>query len=375
LNAGITFPALALILSLCASAPIVLPSQEPAQSSDVIKISTDLVFVDALAVNQRTGVLVGDLRRDDFQLYEDKVKQTITHFSQDRLPLALVLTFDAGAALLEEIPLKAELLATLKRLKPEDEVALMAFDFGRVRLIEDFSRDRELIADRLANLREEFRKKTSMGKVNAGIRPGSALNQAIYEAAILLNQRRQPGLRSAILAVTPEDQPAQLPFTGKSQRDVLAALLEPGVTVNGLILAGLKLGGFTPQINPINVMFARGSLRKYTEQTGGELVKAEGNNAGRKLNEAIERLRVRYSIGYLPSNEKWDGKFRQINLTVTPEVESREGKVIIHARKGYFANKQTQAASPGSGKSKAPGGKDPSGKPLDASESRRTAKR
>jgi VWFA-related protein len=372
LKSVIMIPASLLILLLCARAPVVLQPQEPTQSGDVIKISTDLVLVDALVINQRTGRVIGNLQPDDFQLYEDKVKQTITHFSQDRLPLALVLTFDAGVALLEEAPLKEELLVALQGLKPEDEVALMAFDFGRVRLIEGFSRDRKLISDRLANIREEFRQKTNIGKVNVGMRPGSALNQAIYEAATLLNQHHKPGLRTAIIAVTPDDQPAQFPFTGKSQKDVLEALLEPGTTVNGLILASLRVGGFTTRVNPLNMMFARGSLSKYAEQTGGDLVKIEGNNAGKKLSEAIERLRARYSLGYLPSNEKWDGKFRRIGLTVTPKVESREGKVIIQARKGYFANKPTQATIPGSGKSKGPGGKDPAVKPLDALESRRT---
>ena len=97
MKAVITIPALLLIVSLSALAPVVLPSQEPDQSIDTVKISTDLVLVDALVISQRTGGVVSNLRQDDFQLYEDKVRQTITHFSHDRLPLALVLTFDAAA--------------------------------------------------------------------------------------------------------------------------------------------------------------------------------------------------------------------------------------------------------------------------------------
>jgi hypothetical protein len=54
-------------------------------------------------------------------------------------------------------------------------------------------------------------------------------------------------------------------------------------------------------------------------------------------------LRARYSLGYLPTNEKWDGKYRRIKLAVIPEVEKREGKVIVQARKGYFAKILTQA--------------------------------
>jgi hypothetical protein len=173
-----------LILSLCARAPVISQSQEPIQAGVPIKISTDLVLVDALVTSQQTGRVINNLQVDDFQLYEDKIKQTITHFSQDRLPLALVLTFDVGGSLPEEMRLKKELLAALRGLKKEDEVAVMAFDFGRVRLIEDFSQDRELITDRVANIREEFQTKASLPPpkgVRVGMRPGSALNEAVYE--------------------------------------------------------------------------------------------------------------------------------------------------------------------------------------------------
>jgi VWFA-related protein len=308
----VVIPALLLILSLCARALVVSQSQEPIQSDVPIKISTDLVLVDALITNQQTGRVISNLHVDDFQLYEDKVKQTITHFSQDRLPLALVLTFDVGGSLPEEMLLKKELLSALQGLKPEDEVAVMAFDFGRVRLIEDFSRDRELITDRLANIREEFHSRASVpsprgGSVSIGMRPGSNLNEAVYEAATLLNQRHQPGLRTAIIVVAPEDKPLQFPFIGKSQKKVLEALIEPGTTVSGLVLPGL------PIINQPNLVTAplglisRGSVSKYAGETGGDLVKVEGSDAGKKLGQAIERLRARYSLGYLPTNEKWDG--------------------------------------------------------------------
>jgi VWFA-related protein len=340
-------PVFLLMILSCVQAPLVSQPQERPQSGDIIKISTDLVLVDALVTNQQTGRVIGNLQMDDFELYEDKVKQTITHFSQDRLPLALVLTFDIGALIPEEMLLRKELLAALRGLKAEDEVAVMAFDFGRVRLIEDFSRDRELITDRLANIREEFHRKASIpppNGVRVGMRPGSALNQAVYEAAILLNQRYRPGLRTAIVVVTPEDKPVQFPFIGKSQKKVLEALLEPGTTVNGLVLP--RHLPLPPPPNPVTApwgLISRGSVSKYAEETGGDLVKVEGSDAGKKLSQAIERLRARYSLGYLPSNEKWDGKYRRINLTVTAEVERREGKVIIQARKGYFAKKPIQA--------------------------------
>jgi VWFA-related protein len=365
MNRAIFIPAF-LLAMLCVQAPLVSQPQEPPQSGDTIKISTDLVLVDALVTSQQTGRVIGNLKADDFQLSEEKAKQTITYFSRDRLPLALVVAFDVRASARggwiperpEGLLLKKELLEAFQGLKPEDEVAVIAFDCAKARLIEDFSRDRELITDRLVNIWDEFLRKASTipparGRENICVATlsggsSSALNQAVYEAATRLNGHHRPGLRTAIIVASRVDKSLQLPFTGKSQKKVLEALLEPGTTVNGLIfpdpphLNHIDPVTMGPVTTPLGLL-SRSSVSKYVEETGGDLVKIEGIDAGKKLGQVIERLRARYSLGYLPTNEKWDGKYRRINLAVTPEVERREGKVIIQARKGYFAKKQTQA--------------------------------
>jgi VWFA-related protein len=361
-NRVILIPISLLAMLLCVQASLVSQPQEQPQSGDIIKLSTDLALVDALVTSQQTGRVIGNLQADDFQLYEDKVKQTITYFSQDRLPLVLVLAFDVlasarGGGMPERangLLLKKELLEALQGLKPEDEVAVIAFHCAKVLLIEDFSRDRELITDRLVNIGEEFLRKASTRVDRENICIGtlsgssSALNQAVYEAATMLNGHYRPGLRTAIIVASRMDKSLQLPFMGKSQKKVLEALLEPGTTVNGLVFPDIPRPHHIDSvtIDPVATpwgLLSRSSVSKYVEETGGDLVKIEGTDAGKKLGQAIEHLRARYSLGYLPTNEKWDGKYRRINLTVTPEVERREGKVIIQARKGYFAMKSTQA--------------------------------
>jgi len=351
--------ALLFILSLCALAPVVSQSQEPAQPVDTIKISTDLVVVDALVTSQRTGRVISGLKADDFQLYEDKVKQTITHFSRDRLPLALVVAFDVftiargvrSPSPPDELLLRKDLLEALQRLKPEDEVAVMPIDCAGARWIEDFSRDTELITHLLVNIWYEYLMKAypaTRGRACLGALSGStiAFNQAMYKAATLLNERRRPGLRTAIIVASRVDKSLRFPFS-KSQQMTLEALLELGTTVNGLVSPNLP-NHIAPVATPWRLL-SRSGVSKYVKETGGDLVKIEGIDAGKKLGQAIDRLRARYSLGYLPTNEKWDGKFRRISLTVTPEVEKREGKVIVQVRKGYFAKKPTHETAPDPG--------------------------
>src|SRR5437879_2486118 len=76
---------------------LVMQSVGPAHAQkkdDVIRVNTELVVVDAQVLNKKTGNIVGTLRRDDFQVYEDGVKQEIEYFSQDKLPLSIVMLFD-----------------------------------------------------------------------------------------------------------------------------------------------------------------------------------------------------------------------------------------------------------------------------------------
>ncbi|MDT5261083.1 MAG: hypothetical protein QOC61_87, partial [Acidobacteriota bacterium] len=56
---------------------------------EVIKTDVDLVVLDALVLQKKTGRVVGGLKREDFTITEDGVAQQLTHFSQNSLPLSV----------------------------------------------------------------------------------------------------------------------------------------------------------------------------------------------------------------------------------------------------------------------------------------------
>ena len=75
------------------------PTPTPESSAEVVKIDVDLVKIDALVLQKNTARIVGGLNKEDFLLYEDGIKQEITHFSQDQLPLSVVVAIDRGPGL------------------------------------------------------------------------------------------------------------------------------------------------------------------------------------------------------------------------------------------------------------------------------------
>ena len=56
------------------------PKQEPAAPEEVVRISTRLIQIDAVAVD-KDGKQVTDLKAEDFKILEDGKEQTITNFS------------------------------------------------------------------------------------------------------------------------------------------------------------------------------------------------------------------------------------------------------------------------------------------------------
>jgi len=77
------------------------PGTQQEKSSE-IKLAVDLVVLDALVMQQKTSRIVGNLKKEDFSLFEDGTKQQISYFSQDRLPLSVILIVDRAGCLERE---------------------------------------------------------------------------------------------------------------------------------------------------------------------------------------------------------------------------------------------------------------------------------
>jgi VWFA-related protein len=77
-----------------------------------------------------------------------------------------------------------------------------------------------------------------------------------------------------------------------------------------------------------------GTLRKFSEETGGATFFVNRENSFQKIFEQIaQELRTQYSIGYNSTNSARDGKFREIKII------PRSSNYVVRARKGYYAPK------------------------------------
>src|SRR5499426_250055 len=252
-------------------------AQTEVQQHETIKIKTDLVTLDALVTDKKTREIIRNLTLQDFELFEDDAKQQIEHFSQDKLPLSVVLLLDISPSVhpvIEEVHKGA--LQALEHLKPEDEVALMIFA-GTTELIQGFTKDRKLIAD-----------KVGLALTRDG--SGTRIHEAIGKAARQFKSATIPVSRRVVIVITDNQGSMKRKEDGVSEAEVKDAVIESGSTVCGVIVRSFLnvLDGILFQHPMMQEQFKRTSVNPHAELTGGEMTAANKETINARLGEMID---------------------------------------------------------------------------------------
>ncbi len=323
-----------LLALLSAMAPFAI-AQPPASGQaleETIRLSTDLVVLDVQVLDRKTGEILNGLRARDFELFEDGVRQEISHFSQDRLPLSVILLMDLSGSVspaLREIQSGA--LLALERFKEVDEVAVIAFS-SQTQLVQDFTRDRRLILDRIGKI-----EKTPV------IGQGTSLFEGLRVAAIHMDKAANPISRRVIIVVT-DNIAWEYHHSGLTEKEVSDQVYLSGSMVCGLVVEGAVTK--TEKMFSWNRPGADDAFRRkmsvdpFANQTGGEVLKSDKTQVNTRLALLIDHLRTRYSIGFSPRREQIDGNFHRVQLTLSAEARKRLGDAAIRARQGYFARQR-----------------------------------
>jgi VWFA-related protein len=313
--------------------PPAAPAMGGATSGDVdrMKLSVDLVLLDAQVLQQKTGRIVGSLKKEDFNLFEEGVRQQITHFSQDTLPLSVIILVDRGSCLDpfgEKV--RQATVESVGRLKPQDEVAVMAFH-NNVEVISGFTRDKDRIRAAMDNMLPHDEQ------------ANHCFNRAFYDAARYMGRAGNPDGRRVIIVITAVT--SSFDCEGPSGQEARLAVLESGSVVCGIIpkSTGQRLeSGAMRAVTGIGSIFKVKSshLKQLAEETGGEIMTDKPENLGHTFNELISHLRTRYSIGFVSTNAKRDGSFRKIKLEVSDGLKADPNKLVVKTRRGYLSARE-----------------------------------
>ena len=331
---GLLLSVLVMSLLIVASLTAQTPETNNRQDKiDAVKLNIDLVTLDAQVLRQKTDRIAWKLKQDDFVLYEDGIKQKITNFSQDTLPLSVILLIDRVGCLDPfRDDVKNAVKATLQQLKPEDEVAVMSF-----------STEVEVLSGFQANRSKTVAAFEDMPHIDS--LTGHCFNRAFFEAARYMRTAANPNGRRVIIMISGISEGANC--SGPSTEKTTTEVLESGSTVCGvLVRASVDITEHAIKHGIAGVAKAVGvgaiNVKSLVEETGGETIEGNPKNLEFKFDNLMTRIRTRYAIGYVSSNAKRDGTYRKLKVQIAPGAEKREGKLVVRTRRGYIAVKDNK---------------------------------
>src|SRR5262245_43165461 len=147
--------ALVAVLLAIASLRAQQPPDSHSEQGDAFRFKSGVDLVNVTAtVTDTSGRFVGDLRKEDFLVYEDGQPQTITHFNADRVPVSLGIVLDTSGSMAGDKIRSAQ--GALNRflydlLDRDDELFLYRFS-NFPTLVQDWTTDRAVLSRALARI-------------------------------------------------------------------------------------------------------------------------------------------------------------------------------------------------------------------------------
>ncbi len=311
------------------------PTPTPESSLEVVKVDVDLVKIDALVLQKNTARIVGGLQKEDFLLYEDGIKQEITHFSQDQLPLSVVVAIDRGPACpypLDVWSHEAHRAAreAIDSLKLVDEIAVMTFT-DSAKLMQPFTRNRMMIEHAFNNIPPPA-KTTNVAH---------CFNLMFADAAEYMLKASNPAGRRVIIVITSMTRLFDC-SNGPSNRAASAAIYESGAVVCAIIpkvfIQRVENAVQTVATRVNKVVAARYMDLEYlANETGGEVLANKPAKLDTTFQTLIDHLRSRYNLAFVSTNKQRDGTRRKLKLDLDPARQKSQGKLVIKARRSYIA--------------------------------------
>src|SRR6266545_2005883 len=118
---------------------------------DRIKIDTDMVNLDVTVIDQNNNP-VANLKKEDFSVYEDKVKQTVESVSREEVPVSFGLVIDTSGSMRSKLQSVSDAAVLLiKQMRRDDEAFVASFK-AEAELVQEFTDDRRELEDAIGDL-------------------------------------------------------------------------------------------------------------------------------------------------------------------------------------------------------------------------------
>jgi VWFA-related protein len=283
----------------------------PRQQGPIFGTQIEIINL-SLSVTDARNNFVTDLVQHDFQVFEDGIRQELSLFTHENLPISLVLMIDTSASMEEKLKTAQDAaIRFTKTLRPQDLAQVVQFN-ERATTLQNFTND-------LPALEKAIRSTEASGP--------TALHNALYIALKDLTRDKKAAelRRRAIVMLSDGEDTASLvtddqvlDLAKKSEINIYAISLRPQRAQDR------QRAAFSQAEYLFNALTRETGGRAYFPASIGELDAV--------YDRIAEELRTLYSVGYVSSNARRDGKWRRIVV----RVPDREGIQVRH-KLGYYA--------------------------------------
>jgi len=268
-----------------------------------LSVNVDLTEVHVNVTDEKDRP-VGNLKKENFRVFEDRKEQQIMVFKHEDAPISLGLVIDNSRSIEpRKQRLDAAALSFVRKSNPNDETFIVHFD-DTARIDRDFT-------DSIPALEEAL----------AGVKPFG--QTAIFDALILALEHMENAkhLKKAILLITDGVDNS----SKHTMSEAIEATKRSRVAVYTVGLISMSGG-----------QKAEDALIHIAEASGGHAYFPNDVDEARMYMERVARdLREQYTLGYIPTNK--NGGWRSVRVDVLPPPGlPATTKLTANYRHGYY---------------------------------------
>jgi VWFA-related protein len=257
--------------------------------------------------------LVPDLKKDNFEVLEDGVKQTLISFQHTDLPVSIALVVDNSGSMTRKRPsVNKSAMDLIEASNPQDEAFVVNFS-DEAFIDQDFTSDVNKLREGLAHLES---------------RGGTALYDAVVASADKLAAGAKRPKQVLILITDGDDNASTLSLEQTIRR--VQQLSGPVIYSIGLLF-GDDTGG---REGRNEAKHARKALEELSTETGGMAFFPKNIEQVDEIAAEVARdIRNQYTLGYHSTKPSTVPGFRRVEV----KAEARGmGRLNVRTRTGYY---------------------------------------
>jgi len=294
------------------------PPKAPDIALDVNLVNLDVVVLD------KNGNPIGGMEKKHFRIFDDNIEQKITNFSTVDEPLTVVVLVEYSQTFAYYYDnIGASAAGFIDSLRENDWAALVAYDVHPM-LVTDFTKNHNLLYEGLKSLRYPSSRETG-------------LFDAVYDTIQKLD--KVDGKKAIFLLSTGLDSISRHTFGETLKRAQTSDTMLYAVSMGQM--ARLYYQNSINQETNIELLSADNQLNQLSSATGGTAFYPRFPTEYSDIYITMShQLRNQYTMAFIPSNQKKDGKFHKLKVEVQDLDVNKDGKLDglkARTRQGYYA--------------------------------------